>query len=67
MAPLKCQQNLATHSPLIVGLTNREQILCFAKNPSGATSIVRGSEHPKLKDWQGQVDLGTLYATGVLG
>ena len=58
---------LATHSPLIVGLTKREQILCFAKNPSGATSIVRGREHPKLKDWRGQIDLGTLYAAGVLG
>ena len=58
---------LATHSPLIVGLTKPEQVLCFAKNPSGSTSIVRGSEHPKLKDWRGQVDLGTLYAAGVLG
>ena len=58
---------LTTHSPLTVGLTKPEQVLCFAKNPSGATSIVRGSEHPKLKDWRGQVDLGTLYAAGVLG
>ena len=58
---------LATHSPLIVGLTKPEQVLCFAKNPSGATSIMRGSEHPKLRDWRGQVDLGTLYAAGVLG
>ena len=58
---------LATHSPLIVGLTRPEQVLCFAKNPSGATAIVRGSEHPKLRDWRGQVDLGTLYAAGVLG
>jgi predicted ATPase len=58
---------LATHSPLIVSKAERAQILCFAKNPSGATSIVRGSEHPKLRDWQGQVDMGTLYAAGVLG
>ncbi|MBI1923929.1 ATP-binding protein [Candidatus Poribacteria bacterium] len=58
---------LATHSPLIVGLAKREQILCFARTPSGATSIVRGSEHPKLQDWHGQIDLGTLYAAGVLG
>ncbi len=58
---------MATHSPLIVGLTKWEQILCFAKNASGATSIVRGSEHPKLKDWRGQVDLEILYAAGVLG
>ena len=58
---------MATHSPLIIGLTKPEQILCFAKNPSGVTSIVRGSEHPKLKDWRGQVNLETLYAAGVLG
>ena len=58
---------LATHSPLVVGLTKPEQVLCFAKNLSGATSIVNGNEHPKLKDWRGQVDLETLYAAGVLG
>lgn len=58
---------IATHSPLIVGLATPEQILCFEKNPSGATSIVLGSEHPKLKDWRGNVDIGTLYAAGVLG
>lgn len=58
---------LTTHSPLVVGLTKPEQVLCFAKNSSGATAIVRGSEHPQLEDWRGQVDLGTLYAAGVLG
>ncbi len=58
---------LATHSPLIVSQANRDQILCFAKNSSGTTSIVRGSEHPKLRDWQGQVDISTLYVAGVLG
>jgi predicted ATPase len=58
---------LATHSPLLVGLANREQILCFAKNPSGAASIVLGREHPKLREWKGQIDLATLYAAGVLG
>ena len=40
---------LATHSPLIVGLSKPEQVLCFAKNASGATSIVRGSEASKVK------------------
>ena len=58
---------LTTHSPLVVGLTKPEQVLCFAKHSSGATAIVRGSEHPQLEDWRGQVDLGTLYAAGVLG
>jgi len=58
---------LATHSPLILGLAKPEQIFCFARTPSGATSIVSGKEHPALKDWQGQVNLGILYASGVLG
>ena len=58
---------LATHSPLILRLAQLEQILCFAKNPSGATDIVAGNEHPRLRDWKGQTDLATLYASGVLG
>jgi len=28
---------------------------------------VRGSEHPKLRDWRGEVHLSELYAAGVLG
>jgi len=58
---------LATHSPLIVGLAKADQILCFAKTPTGATDVVSGSNHPRLRDWRGQMDLGTLYASGVLG
>lgn len=34
---------------------------------SGATSIVRGIAHPRLKDWRGDVNLGMLYAGGVPG
>jgi len=58
---------LATHSPLILGLAKPEQILCFARTSSGATDIVGGNDHPALRDWQGQVNLGILYASGVLG
>ena len=58
---------IATHSPLILGLAKPAQLLCFAKNPSGAVSIVRGDQHPALRNWQGEVDLPTLYAAGVLG
>jgi len=58
---------LATHSPLMLGLAKPEQILCFARTPSGATDIVSGKDHPALKDWRGQVNLGILYASGVLG
>ena len=58
---------LATHSPIILSIAEPSQVLCFAKDDSGATDIVRGDEHPALVDWQHDVSLGTLFATGVLG
>jgi predicted ATPase len=58
---------LATHSPVILSIAKPEQVLCFARTPDGATDIVRGSEHPQLRDWRGETDLGTLFASGVLG
>jgi predicted ATPase len=57
----------ASHSPVILGLARPEEILCFAKTSEGATDIVRGTEHPRLRDWKGVLDLGTLFAAGVLG
>lgn len=58
---------VATHSPLFLGLAEPAQLLCFAKNPSGAVDIVSGDRHPALQSWRGDVDLSTLYAAGVLG
>jgi hypothetical protein len=58
---------LATHSPIILGLAKPSDVLCFSRGPDGATSIVSGNQHPALRDWHGEVDLGTLFASGVLG
>jgi len=58
---------LATHSPVILSLAKPEQVLCFAKTEDGATDIVSGSDHPRLRTWRGETDLGTLFASGVLG
>jgi len=58
---------IATHSPLFLGLADPAQLLCFAKNSSGAVDIVTGHRHPALKNWRGEIDLSTLYAAGVLG
>ena len=58
---------LATHSPVILSIVEPEQVLCFAKNPEGATEIIRGSEHPALQSWKHETTLGTLFAAGVLG
>jgi predicted ATPase len=58
---------LATHSPVVLSVAKPDQVLCFAKTAEGATDIVRGSEHPRLREWKGETDLGTLFAGGVLG
>lgn len=59
---------LATHSPLFMALAKTEQLLVFAKiAESGATDIVRGSDHPVLRKWRSEIPLETLFAAGVLG
>jgi hypothetical protein len=57
----------ATHSPVILSMAKAAQVLCFGRDSHGAVDIVEGTEHPKLKQWKGDVDLGTLFASGVLG
>ena len=63
----EAQVLLATHSPVVLNEANMNNVLCFAKNDDGSTDIVLGSEHPTLRQWQGEADLGTLLASGVLG
>ena len=57
----------ATHSPIILSMVDADDVLCFAKNDDGSTDIVKGTEHPRLRQWKGETDLGTLFASGVLG
>lgn len=58
---------LATHSPVALNLLNAGQVLCFAKDETGATDIVAGDRHPALQQWRrGQPDLGVLFAAGIL-
>jgi predicted ATPase len=56
----------ATHSPVLLSLAEPGQILCFAQTDDGAVDIISGAEHPNLRDWRREVDLGSLFATGVL-
>jgi predicted ATPase len=57
----------ATHSPVVLSLLRSKQILCFGKTDEGAVDIVRGNDHPRLREWQSALNLGELFATGVLG
>lgn len=58
---------VATHSPIALNMLEPKDVLCFAKDASGATDIVAGDKHPALRDWKkGEPDLGVLFASGIL-
>jgi Predicted ATPase len=58
---------ISSHSPVVLANSELSQIICSRLNENGAAAIIPGTEHPLLKEWKGQVDLGALFATGVLG
>lgn len=57
---------LATHSPVVLSLARPEQVLCFGRTQDGATDIIRGDRHPRLREWRDGGPLGDLFAAGVL-
>lgn len=63
----RSQVLLATHSPVALNMLEPREVLCFAKDASGATDIVSGDRHPALREWKkGEPDLGVLFASGIL-
>lgn len=58
---------LASHSPAVLSLVRPDTILCFAQTEEGTTDIVRGTEHPKLREWKGQPTFDVFFASGILG
>jgi predicted ATPase len=58
---------LATHSPVILSAVEVDKVLCFARTADGATDIIQGDQHPALRDWKREENLGVLFAAGVLG
>jgi hypothetical protein len=52
---------------IVLAHTALEHILCARLAPNGAAEIISGLKHPRLKDWHGTIDLGSLFAAGVLG
>ena len=57
---------IATHSPLVLSRIQDRDLLCFAKDHAGAIAIVRGSDHPRLAQWRSTLNLGDLFAKGIL-
>jgi predicted ATPase len=58
---------ISSHSPVVLANSELSQILCSRLDVNGAATIVAGVDHPQLSEWKGQVDLGALFAAGVLG
>jgi predicted ATPase len=58
---------LATHSTVALNMLDPADVLCFAKDSSGATDIVSGDAHPALQEWKrGEPEFGVLFASGIL-
>lgn len=57
---------LATHSPIVLANTELESLIVMRCAKNGNIEAIPGIEHPRLKDWQAAIDLGTLFAAGVL-
>lgn len=56
---------VSTHSPVVLADGQISELVITRLERSGAATVLRGSEHPRLAQWKGAIDLGTLFATGV--
>jgi hypothetical protein len=57
---------VTTHSPIVVAVTKPENLLCLSITKNEGVKVVRGSEHPTLKKWEGIPSLDVLFSAGVL-
>jgi len=58
---------LSTHSPVVLAATPMDAVLLSIVDKGGDATVIAGREHARLVEWKGAVDLGTLFAAGVLG
>lgn len=58
---------LATHSPLFLSIAGEKALLLFTKGEEGQTLITEAINHPYLMEWNQKIDLGSVFASGVLG
>ena len=57
---------ISTHSPIVLAHTDLADVLAARLNDDGGVEVIAGDQHPRLRDWQGSLDIGTLFAMGVL-
>src|SRR5436305_224193 len=57
---------LSTHSPIVLAHTDLANLIVMCKDGDGGMEAIPGDQHPRLRDWHGGIDLGSLFAAGVL-
>lgn len=57
---------LSTHSPIVLAHTDLNQTIIMHHEGNGVIETIPGDQHPRLRDWHGGIDLGSLFAAGVL-
>lgn len=58
---------VSSHSPVVLAKARLPELLCARLQEDGGVEVIPGSAHPRLADWRGGIDLGSLFAAGVLG
>jgi AAA domain, putative AbiEii toxin, Type IV TA system len=57
---------LSTHSPIVLAHTDLSSVITMCGNANDGIQAVAGEQHPRLGDWHGEIDLGSLFAAGVM-
>jgi predicted ATPase len=57
---------ISTHSPIALAHTDLKSVIVMHGSHEGNAVAIPGLEHPRLQDWQVSIDLGSLFAAGVL-
>lgn len=57
---------VSTHSPIVVANTELPELVLLRQDSDGAATATLGSKHSRVKDWKGRINLGDLFASGVL-
>jgi predicted ATPase len=57
---------ISTHSPVVLADSQVSELVITRLDRSGAATVIPGAEHPRLSQWKGAIELGSLFAAGVL-
>ncbi len=57
---------ISTHSPIVLAHVDLDAVIAMRSDQNGSVQAVPGHQHPMLEDWRGKIDLGTLFAAGIL-